>query len=137
MIREEWLEARRQLVLVQPPSSINAAPVIRADASDAGHGLGQEKCPPYVQREHRIEIARRDGHERLGPIGAPRLSMTPPAVSKLVARIESRLGVLLFDRSGGGVTLTAEGRAFHEAALHAVEALGATDAAVFSGAAGF
>jgi hypothetical protein len=37
------------------------------------------------------------------------LSLTPSAVSKLVTRMENRLGVLLFDRSHRSVTLTPEG----------------------------
>jgi DNA-binding transcriptional LysR family regulator len=63
------------------------------------------------------------------------LSLTPSAVSKLIARIESRLGVLLFDRSHRTVTLTPEGKAFYEAAQRAIEAVEEADAAVFAGTA--
>ncbi|WP_276122452.1 LysR family transcriptional regulator [Pararhizobium qamdonense] len=64
---------------------------------------------------------------------ARKLAMTPSAVSKLVSRVEDRLGVLLFNRSGASVTPTAEGRAFHEAALQAIDAIEATEASVFAG----
>lgn len=42
------------------------------------------------------------------------LAMTPSAVSKLVARLESRLGVRLLNRSTRRVQLTAEGGVFYE-----------------------
>jgi len=42
------------------------------------------------------------------------LAMTPSAVSKLVGRLEGRLGVRLLNRSTRQVQLTAEGRLFHE-----------------------
>jgi len=41
------------------------------------------------------------------------LNMTPSAVSKLVSRTETRLGVQLFKRSTRSMTLTAEGREFY------------------------
>jgi len=60
------------------------------------------------------------------------LSLSPSTVSKLVTRLESRFGATLFRRSGREVTLTAEGKVFHAAALKAIEALEATEAAVSS-----
>ena len=42
------------------------------------------------------------------------LGMTPSAVSKLVARLEARLGVRLLNRSTRKLQLTAEGGAFHD-----------------------
>jgi len=61
------------------------------------------------------------------------LSLTPSAVSKLVARMENRLGVLLFFRSHRTMTLTPEGEAFYASALRAIEAVEETESAVFSG----
>jgi DNA-binding transcriptional LysR family regulator len=61
------------------------------------------------------------------------LSLTPSAVSKLIARLEDRLGVLLFRRSHRTMELTPEGEAFYEASLRAIEAVEATESAVFSG----
>lgn len=42
------------------------------------------------------------------------LDMTPPGVSRAIARLEGRLGARLFDRTTRSVKLTDEGRRFHE-----------------------
>src|SRR5271154_3907583 len=60
------------------------------------------------------------------------LSLTPSAVSKLVTRMENRLGVMLFRRSQRMVALTPEGEAFYAAALQAIEAVEKTETAVLS-----
>jgi DNA-binding transcriptional LysR family regulator len=53
--------------------------------------------------------------ERGGFSAAARaLGMTPSAVSKLVGRLEARLGVRLLNRSTRKLQLTAEGSAFHD-----------------------
>ena len=68
---------------------------------------------------------------------ARNLALTPSAVSKLIARLEDRLGVLLFRRSHRTIDLTPEGEAFCEAFYHAaqaaIEAVDTADAAVFCG----
>lgn len=66
---------------------------------------------------------------------ARNLSLTPSAVSKLIARMEDRLGVLLFRRSHRSIQLTQEGKTFYHAAQAAIEAVETADAAVFSGSA--
>ena len=48
----------------------------------------------------------------------------------LAPTLLGQLGVSLFDRSHRTVTLTPEGKAFHDAALRAIEAVEETDAAV-------
>lgn len=45
------------------------------------------------------------------------LRMTPSAVSKLLSRLEARLGARLINRSTRSLTLTPEGRLFHDQAL--------------------
>ncbi|WP_298959790.1 LysR family transcriptional regulator [uncultured Methylobacterium sp.] len=61
------------------------------------------------------------------------LTMTPSAVSKLIGRLENRLGATLFNRAARTVTLTAEGEAFYAAAVRAVEALEEAEATVRGG----
>jgi DNA-binding transcriptional LysR family regulator len=64
---------------------------------------------------------------------ARNLGCTPSAVSKAIARIEDRLGVLLFSRTHRAITLTREGEAFYAAALEAIAAVESADAAVTGG----
>ncbi len=64
---------------------------------------------------------------------ARNLGCTPSAVSKAVARIEDRLGVLLFSRTHRAISLTREGEAFYAAALEAIAAVESADAAVTGG----
>lgn len=49
------------------------------------------------------------------------LDMSPSAVSKLVARTESRLGVQLFKRSTRSMSLTAEGREYHASCVRILQ----------------
>ena len=52
---------------------------------------------------------------------APALGLTPSAVSKLVTRLEARLGVRLLQRTTRALHLTQEGEAFYEAARRIVD----------------
>jgi DNA-binding transcriptional LysR family regulator len=54
---------------------------------------------------------------------AQALGMTPSAVSKLIARLEARLGVRLMLRSTRKLQLTEEGATFHERALRVLSDL--------------
>jgi DNA-binding transcriptional LysR family regulator len=54
---------------------------------------------------------------------ARRLGCTPSAVSKLIERLEGRIGARLLQRTSRAIALTAEGRSFHRAAAHALEAV--------------
>ncbi|NDH60787.1 MAG: LysR family transcriptional regulator [Alphaproteobacteria bacterium] len=51
------------------------------------------------------------------------LGLSPSAVSKLVTRLETRLGVRLLQRTTRALHLTAEGEAFYEAARRIVSAI--------------
>jgi len=51
---------------------------------------------------------------------ARELDLSPSAVSRQIAALEDHLGVRLLNRSSRRVTLTAEGRAFHERCLRIV-----------------
>jgi DNA-binding transcriptional LysR family regulator len=64
---------------------------------------------------------------------ARNLALTPSAVSKLIARLEDRLGVILFRRVHRNIVMTGEGEAYYQAALAAIEAVEAADTAVFTG----
>src|SRR6186997_2204850 len=44
---------------------------------------------------------------------APSLGLTPSAVSKLVTRLETRLGIRLLQRTTRAIHLTADGQAFY------------------------
>lgn len=46
---------------------------------------------------------------------ADELNVTPAAVSRMMGRLEDHLGIVLFDRTPGGVTLTEAGRILYEA----------------------
>lgn len=63
------------------------------------------------------------------------LRMTPSAVSKLVSRLEARLGARLINRSTRKLQLTAEGAAFHERALRILADIDEAERAVSAGAA--
>lgn len=54
---------------------------------------------------------------------ARRHELSPSAVSKMMGRLESRLGARLFDRGAKTVRLTQEGQAFREASQRAVDAV--------------
>jgi DNA-binding transcriptional LysR family regulator len=63
------------------------------------------------------------------------VNMTPSAVSKLVARLESRLGTRLLNRSTRKLQLTAEGAAFYERGLRILEDMAAAEREVAAGGA--
>jgi len=62
------------------------------------------------------------------------LRMTPSAISKLVARLEARLGTRLINRSTRKLQLTAEGAAFHARALRVLADLDEAERAAAAGA---
>jgi DNA-binding transcriptional LysR family regulator len=59
---------------------------------------------------------------------APALALTPSAVSKLVTRLETRLGVRLLQRTTRAIHLTADGEAFYEQARRIVGEIAALEA---------
>ena len=62
-------------------------------------------------------------------------NMTPSAVSKLVARLENRLGARLINRSTRKLQLTAEGAAFYDRGLRLLEDLATAEREAAAGAA--
>jgi DNA-binding transcriptional LysR family regulator len=66
---------------------------------------------------------------------ARELDMTPSAISKLVARLEARLGVRLLQRSTRKLQLTAEGALFHERSQRVLADIDEAERGVAAGAA--
>ncbi|WP_172332511.1 LysR family transcriptional regulator [Mangrovicoccus sp. HB161399] len=62
--------------------------------------------------------------------------MTPSTVSKLIGRVEARLGVRLLDRSTRRLSLTAEGRGYYERSRALLAELDAMERDLSQGAAG-
>jgi DNA-binding transcriptional LysR family regulator len=69
---------------------------------------------PGANRSGEMEVFARVVEHAGFSAAARVLAMTPSAVSKLVARLEARLGVRLVQRSTRQLQLTAEGTAFYE-----------------------
>jgi DNA-binding transcriptional LysR family regulator len=63
------------------------------------------------------------------------LRMTPSAVSKLIARLETRLGARLVNRSTRKLQLTPEGSAFHDRAVRVLADLDEAERSAAAGAA--
>src|SRR5689334_22081836 len=61
------------------------------------------------------------------------LGLSPSAVSKLIARLESRLGTRLINRTTRRLTLTAEGELFLDRARKILDAIEVAEAEVASG----
>lgn len=61
---------------------------------------------------------------------ARRLALSPSAVSKLIARLESRLGVRLFDRIAGAIRLTQEGERLRHYGQRVIDAMAEAENAV-------
>jgi DNA-binding transcriptional LysR family regulator len=86
-----------------------------------------------VNRSGEMEVFVR-AFDAGGFSGAARaLRMTPSAVSKLVARLESRLGARLVNRSTRRLQLTAEGCAFYERSVAILAELAAAEQAAAAG----
>ncbi|WP_261151369.1 LysR family transcriptional regulator [Serratia quinivorans] len=66
-------------------------------------------------------------------LAAERLHLTRSAVGKTIARLEQRLGVLLFHRNTRGLSLTPEGQTYYDRCLRALNELDAADAELDNG----
>ncbi len=76
-----------------------------------------------MERSGEMEVFVRVVQEGGFTAAARGLGLTPSGVSKLVARLEARLGTRLLARSTRVVSLTEEGEAYYQAALRALKAL--------------
>jgi len=89
---------------------------------------------PEVNRSGEMEVFVRAVELGGFSPAARALRMTPSAVSKLVARLERRLGARLINRSTRKLLLTAEGQAFLERAHRVLADLDEAERAVTAGA---
>jgi DNA-binding transcriptional LysR family regulator len=88
-----------------------------------------------MERSGEMEIFARVVEKGSFSAAARSLDLTPSAVSKLIGRLEGRLGTRLLARTTRALTLTEEGMAYHRAAERILEELNAADQAVATGSA--
>ena len=89
---------------------------------------------PDVNRSGEMEVFVRAVELGGFSLAARALRMTPSAISKLVARLERRLGARLINRSTRKLLLTSEGQAFLERAHRVLADLDEAERAVTAGA---
>lgn len=87
-----------------------------------------------MERSGEMEVFARVVQEGAFSAAARSLDLTPSAVSKLIARLEARLGSRLLVRTTRALTLTEEGEAYHRAALRILQELNDADQAAAAGA---
>ncbi|MDE1992480.1 MAG: LysR family transcriptional regulator [Rhizobiaceae bacterium] len=87
-----------------------------------------------MERSGEMEVFARVVQEGGFSAAARSLDLTPSAVSKLIARLEARLGTRLLVRTTRALTLTEEGEAYHHAAMRILQELNDADQAAAGGA---
>ncbi|TPJ78785.1 LysR family transcriptional regulator [Mesorhizobium sp. B2-5-13] len=87
-----------------------------------------------MERSGEMEVFARVVQEGGFSKAARSLDITPSAVSKLIARLEGRLGTRLLVRTTRALTLTEEGEAYHHAALRILQDLNDADQEASGGA---
>ena len=87
-----------------------------------------------MERSGEMEVFARVVEDGGFSAAARSLDLTPSAVSKLIARLEQRLGARLLTRTTRALRLTEEGEAYHRAALRLLQDLNETERAVAAGA---
>jgi DNA-binding transcriptional LysR family regulator len=87
-----------------------------------------------MERSGEMEVFCRVVREGGFSAAARSLDLTPSAVSKLIARLEARLGARLLLRTTRALTLTDEGDAYHRAARRILQELDEADQEAAGGA---
>ena len=87
-----------------------------------------------MERSGEMEVFLRVIEQGGFSAAARSLSLTPSAVSKLIGRLERRLGVRLLHRTTRALTLSAEGRAYQQAAEQVVRVMNDAEDAASNGA---
>lgn len=90
---------------------------------------------PDLNRSGDMEVFVRIVETGSFSAAARALRMTPSAISKLITRLEARLGVRLFDRSTRKLQLTPEGTLFHERSVRVLRELDAAELEISPGVA--
>ncbi|MDG4883298.1 LysR family transcriptional regulator [Mesorhizobium sp. WSM4884] len=90
---------------------------------------------PEINRSGEIEVFVRVVEAGSFSAAARALRMTPSAVSKLIARLEARLGARLLGRSTRRLQLTPEGVAFHDSGVRILADMDAAEREAAAGAA--
>jgi DNA-binding transcriptional LysR family regulator len=86
-----------------------------------------------MERSGEMEVFARVVEKGGFSAAARSLGLTPSAVSKLISRLEQRLGTRLLLRTTRALTLTEEGAAYHRASLRILQELNEADHAVATG----
>jgi DNA-binding transcriptional LysR family regulator len=87
-----------------------------------------------MERSGEMEVFARVVEEGGFSVAARSLDLTPSAVSKLIGRLEARLGTRLLLRTTRALTLTEEGEAYYHAAQSILQGLNEADRAAAAGA---
>ena len=87
-----------------------------------------------MERSGEMEVFARVVQEGAFSAAARSLDLTPSAISKLIARLEARLGVRLLMRTTRALTLTEEGEAYYHAALRILQEMNDAEQAATGGA---
>jgi len=88
----------------------------------------------YMERSGEMEVFARVVEMGGFSAAAKTLDLTPSAVSKLIARLEARLGAMLLLRTTRSLRLTEEGEAYHRAALEVLQQMDDVEERVTGGA---
>lgn len=88
-----------------------------------------------MERSGEMEVFARVVEKAGFSAAARSLDLTPSAVSKLIGRLEERLGTRLLARTTRALTLTEEGATYHRAAQRILQDLNEADHAVATGTA--
>jgi DNA-binding transcriptional LysR family regulator len=87
-----------------------------------------------MERSGEMEVFARVVQEGAFSAAARSLELSPSAVSKLIARLEERLGARLLTRTTRALTLTEEGEAYYRSVQRILQALDDADQQVAGGA---
>jgi len=88
-----------------------------------------------MERSGEMEVFARVVEKGSFSAAARSLDLTPSAVSKLIGRLEARLGTRLLARTTRALTLTEEGATYHRAAQRILQDLNEVDQALATGTA--